>query len=104
MLGRTFLLGTYIKIDYERAIFDLHQAYPEGGSTCIIPISAVTNSTITPKGPASDNPEGSRSLSSGAVAWIDIGVTTAGTLVIELFRTWKKLRVLFRTNQIKQDY
>ena len=84
VLGRAFLQETYTVVDYERARFNLSQAYPEGGSTRIIPILALSNSTsnLTTPDTASSNIEHVSVTPVSTAASIGIGVGVAAVVMI----------------------
>ncbi|KAF2625766.1 acid protease [Macroventuria anomochaeta] len=111
VLGRAFLQETYIVVDYERATFNLSQAYPEGGSTRIIAIPALNNSTsnTTSSNPGSSDgnldstAQRSSTLSTGASAGIGVGVAVLVLIAIGFIVAWKKRWGFFRTEQIRQE-
>jgi hypothetical protein len=105
MLGRAFLQETYITVDYERANFSISQAYPDGGSTRIVAIPPITNSSSisTPSGNTTtyrylEAP--THALSSAAYAGIGVGAGLVALLVIGVFVAWKRRWGVFRLKKV----
>lgn len=96
ILGRAFLQGTYITVDYARANFSLSQAYPAGGSGYVVPISNGTSETTELDPRDAD-------LGLGADAGIGIGVFLAATFAIGIALSWRKGWCIFRKKPTKQD-
>jgi hypothetical protein len=98
VLGRAFLQETHIIVDYERAVFNLSQAYHQGGSTRIVPIDLTAPDPSSSKyGPAST------SLSSGASAGIAVGVTAFVLIAIALVIAWRRRWGVFRVKKQIQE-
>lgn len=105
VLGRTFLQEIYVVVDYVRNNFSLSQAYPEGGSSRIIPIlappnSTANNTTATPV--LSNNRSGSPSLPTKAWAGIGVGIAFVVLTTIGLLIAWRKKWGPFRASAPKQ--
>ena len=90
VLGRTFLQEIYISVDYDRAHFNISQAFPGGGSSRVIPILP-PNSTYSTV-PRDSDPIDSRNRSLSTEASIGIGIGTAGALlmIFGVFLAWRK--------------
>lgn len=88
VLGRAFLQGTYITVDYGRANFSLSQAYAAEGSSNVVPISNVTISNGTSVN--TDVSTSSTKLSAGAYAGIGTGIAAllAAGLVLGSRKGW----------------
>ena len=92
VLGRVFLQETYISIDYDRARFNISQAYPQGGSTRVMTILPPSNTMSN--GTASDTdsapPTKPTALSSSAIAGIAVSVAVISAVGIGLLLAWRK--------------
>lgn len=99
VLGRAFLQEIYISVDYERLRFNLSQAYPEGGSSRVIPIlppANPTTNTTAPDAASADDSNLMRPLSTAAVAEIAVRVTIMLLMAISLLLAWRRRWGLFR--------
>lgn len=97
VLGRVFLQNTYVSVDYERAHFNLSQAYPEGGSTRVIAIQSLPDSTTAVLVPSASTP------STGASVEIGIGVAIVVLAAIGILTAWRKKRGIFRVKQSGEE-
>jgi hypothetical protein len=105
VLGRVFLQETYISIDYDRARFNISQAYPQGGSTRVIAILPPSNTTSN--GTANDTdsapPPKSKALSSQAIAAIAVSITVVSAVGIGLLIAWRKRWGFFARDAPEQE-
>lgn len=105
VLGRVFLQETYISIDYDRARFNISQAYPQGGSTRVMTILPPSN-TIG-NGTASDTdsapPPENGALSSSAIAGIAVSAAVISAFGIGLLLAWNKQWGFFSRDAAKEE-
>ena len=96
MLGRTFLQETYITVDYERLNSSLSQAYPDGGSAYIVPITSSSSTPQTSDPPRIPPPNNYKSPSSAAYAGIGVGAGITALSALFFTIAWKKRLGPFR--------
>lgn len=92
VLGRVFLQETYISIDYDRARFNISQAYPQGGSTRVMTILPPSNTTgnSTTNETTNATPPKSGALSSSAIAGVAVSVAVISAFGILLLLAWRR--------------
>jgi hypothetical protein len=97
VLGRTFLQEIYVNVDYERLRFNISQAYPEGGSSRVIPVLPPIESTTNMPAPgavSADHLDPARSLSTAAIVGIAVGISTILLIIMGLLFVWRRRRRL----------
>jgi hypothetical protein len=105
VLGRVFLQETYISIDYDRARFNISQAYPQGGSTRVMTILPPSNTTSNGTVNETDSalPTKSGALSSQSIAAIAVSITVVFAFGIGLLVAWRKRWGFFGRDAPEQE-
>lgn len=91
-LGRAFLQETYLKVDYERKKFSVHQALfaiDAISNISLVDISPLDTRSI-PGGKGSQNGQG---LSKGAIIGIAVGGVVVALILISIFYCIRKRRI-----------
>lgn len=110
VLGRVFLQETYISIDYDRARFNISQAYPQGGSTRVMTILPPSNTTgndtaneTTSNTTKDATTPKSGALSSQATVAIAVSITVVSAIGIGLLVAWRKRWGFFARDAPEQE-
>jgi hypothetical protein len=102
MLGRTFLQETYVTVDHERLNFSISQAYPDGGSAYIVPISHLPAETPDTRPTTDTVPTQPGKLSSAAYAGIGIGTGVAFLAIVGVLIAWWKQWGVFQRKELQE--
>ncbi|KAH6688046.1 aspartic peptidase domain-containing protein [Plectosphaerella plurivora] len=93
IIGRAFLQEAYMIVRYDSGVFSLHESlYPEQSLTdlAIVDIDQPDNSPYPPPAGDNDVPQGSKSLGTGQIVGIVVGVIAAVLVVLAAWFCYRR--------------